>query len=138
MVHIRGAALDRIGLARPYTESCPFSVVELELDDPGSGEVMVRIEAGGVRHSDLSVVDGNRVRPPLLLGHEAAGIVERVGDGVDGLAEPIMPDLGSRRESLKIMACHIRQPRRNDRSRKGSPSRLGTFGSHRLNRRRGP
>ena len=49
----------------------------------GPGELLVRIEAAGVCHSDLSVVDGNRVRPtPMLLGHEAAGIVERVGDGV--------------------------------------------------------
>ncbi|MGZ4576623.1 MAG: alcohol dehydrogenase catalytic domain-containing protein, partial [Mycobacterium sp.] len=84
MFHIRGAVLDRIGLARPYTESRPISVGELDLDQPGSGEVMVRIEAAGVCHSDLSVVDGNRVRPvPMLLGHEAAGIVEAVGDPTD-------------------------------------------------------
>lgn len=82
MVHIRGAVLDRIGLPRPYAESRPISVVDLDLDRPGSGEVMVRIEAAGVCHSDLSVVDGNRIRPvPMLLGHEAAGIVEAVGDG---------------------------------------------------------
>jgi alcohol dehydrogenase len=87
MAHIRGAVLDRIGLARPYAESRPISVVELDLDQPGSGEVMVRIEAAGVCHSDLSVVDGNRVRPvPMLLGHEAAGIIEAVGDGVEDLA----------------------------------------------------
>jgi alcohol dehydrogenase len=87
MVHIRGAVLDRIGLTRPYAESRPISVVELDLDQPGSGEVMVCIEAAGVCHSDLSVVDGNRVRPvPMLLGHEAAGLIEAVGDGVDDLA----------------------------------------------------
>jgi alcohol dehydrogenase len=41
---------------------------------------LVRIEAAGLCHSDLSVVDGNRLRPvPMLLGHEAAGIVEQVG-----------------------------------------------------------
>ncbi|MGB8387561.1 alcohol dehydrogenase catalytic domain-containing protein [Mycobacterium sp.] len=80
MVRIRGAVLDRIGLARPYTESRPISVVELDLAPPGRDEIMVRIEAAGVCHSDLSVVDGNRVRPvPMLLGHEAAGIVEEVG-----------------------------------------------------------
>ena len=46
------------------------------------GELLVRIEAAGVCHSDLSVVDGSRVRPtPMLLGHEAAGIVEQVGEG---------------------------------------------------------
>jgi alcohol dehydrogenase len=86
MLQMRGAVLDRIGLARPYTESRPISVVELGLGQPCSGEVMVRIEAAGVCHSDLSVVDGNRVRPvPMLLGHEAAGIVEQLGDGVDDL-----------------------------------------------------
>jgi alcohol dehydrogenase len=87
MTHIRGAVLDRIGLSRPYAESRPISVVDLDLDRPGSGEVLVRIEAAGVCHSDLSVVDGNRVRPvPMLLGHEAAGIVEELGPGVDDLA----------------------------------------------------
>jgi alcohol dehydrogenase len=84
MSHIRGAVLERIGSPRPYAESRPISVTELDLDGPGAGEVMVRIEAAGVCHSDLSVVDGNRVRPvPMLLGHEAAGIVEAVGDGAD-------------------------------------------------------
>ncbi|MCV7079418.1 alcohol dehydrogenase catalytic domain-containing protein [Mycobacterium szulgai] len=87
MIHIRGAVLDRIGSPRPYARSKPISVVDLELDPPGSDEVLVRIEAAGVCHSDLSVVDGNRVRPvPMLLGHEAAGIVEVVGDGVNDLA----------------------------------------------------
>jgi alcohol dehydrogenase len=84
---IRGAVLERIGAPRPYADSRPISVVDLDLQDPGSGEVLVRIEAAGVCHSDLSVVDGNRVRPvPMLLGHEAAGIVEALGDGVDDLA----------------------------------------------------
>lgn len=87
MIHIRGAVLERIGSPRPYAETRPISVVDLELDGPGSGEVLVRIEAAGVCHSDLSVVDGNRVRPvPMLLGHEAAGIVEELGPGVSDLA----------------------------------------------------
>ncbi|MBD9330170.1 alcohol dehydrogenase catalytic domain-containing protein, partial [Mycobacterium tuberculosis] len=87
MPAIRGAVLDQIGVPRPYWRSKPISVVELHLDPPDRGEVLVRIEAAGVCHSDLSVVDGTRVRPvPILLGHEAAGIVEQVGDGVDGVA----------------------------------------------------
>lgn len=87
MFHIRGAVLNQIGLPRPYSRSKPISVDELDLDGPGRGEILVRIEAAGVCHSDLSVVDGNRVRPvPMLLGHEAAGIVEQVGDGVDDVA----------------------------------------------------
>ncbi|GAA2355045.1 alcohol dehydrogenase catalytic domain-containing protein [Nonomuraea africana] len=85
-MRIRGAVLEEIGRARPYTESRPLSVCDLELDPPGPGELLVRVEAAGVCHSDLSVVDGNRVRPvPMLLGHEAAGVVERIGPGVAGL-----------------------------------------------------
>ena len=80
---ITAAVLDEIGLSRPYAESRPLSVQELELDGPGPGELLVRIRAAGVCHSDLSVVDGNRPRPmPMVLGHEASGIVEQVGEGV--------------------------------------------------------
>ena len=86
-MRIRGAVLDEIGRARPYAQSRPLTVGELELEPPRAGEVLVRVEAAGLCHSDLSVVDGNRVRPvPMLLGHEAAGVVEQLGDGVDGLA----------------------------------------------------
>lgn len=83
---IRGAVLEEIGRARPYAQSRPLTVSEIELDPPGAGEILVRIEAAGLCHSDLSVVDGNRKRPvPMLLGHEAAGIVEQLGEGVSDL-----------------------------------------------------
>lgn len=83
----RGAVLVEIGRERPYASSRPIEVVDVELDPPGPGELLVRMEAAGVCHSDLSVVDGNRVRPvPMLLGHEAAGRVEQVGEGVDDVA----------------------------------------------------
>lgn len=83
---ITGAVLERTGDPTPYATSRPLSVVELELDPPGPREVLVRMEAAGVCHSDLSVVDGNRVRPvPMLLGHEGAGIVEETGSEVRGL-----------------------------------------------------
>ncbi|WP_375486365.1 alcohol dehydrogenase catalytic domain-containing protein [uncultured Mycobacterium sp.] len=83
MFRIRGAVLERIGLPRPYARSKPIKVAELDLAPPQNDEILVRIEAAGVCHSDLSVVDGNRVRPvPMLLGHEAAGIVEHIGDGI--------------------------------------------------------
>ena len=85
-MRIRGAVLERIGAAGPFAESRPLSVSELELADPGHGEILVRVEAAGVCHSDLSVVDGNRPRPvPMLLGHEAAGRIEQMGPGVSGL-----------------------------------------------------
>ncbi len=84
---IRGAVLEEIGRARPYGTSRPIVISELELDDPRPGEVLVRIEAAGICHSDLSVVNGSRVRPvPMLLGHEAAGRIEKLGDGIVDLA----------------------------------------------------
>jgi alcohol dehydrogenase len=62
-------------------------VEELDLDGPGQDEVLVRIRAAGLCHSDLSVVDGSRPRiMPMVLGHEAAGDVEAVGPGVTSLA----------------------------------------------------
>ena len=83
-MRIRGAVLETIGAPAPYAESQPLRVTELDLADPGDGELLVRIEAAGLCHSDLSVVDGNRVRPvPMLLGHEAAGIVEKIGGTSD-------------------------------------------------------
>ncbi|MDR5865397.1 zinc-dependent alcohol dehydrogenase family protein [Halomonas koreensis] len=84
---IRAAVLQAIGAERPYDESQPLAIEELELDPPGDGEVLVRIRAAGLCHSDLSVIDGNRPRPvPMALGHEAAGVVAAVGRGVTDLA----------------------------------------------------
>ncbi len=82
-MRIRGAVLATAGVARPYADAPALAVRELELDAPGPGEVLVRIVAAGLCHSDLSVIDGSRVRPlPMLLGHEASGVVERIGEGV--------------------------------------------------------
>ncbi|AWW39022.1 Zn-dependent alcohol dehydrogenase [Streptomyces cadmiisoli] len=62
-------------------------VDDLEVRDPGPGEVRVAITAAGLCHSDLSVVDGTIPFPaPVVLGHEGAGIVESVGDGVTHVA----------------------------------------------------
>lgn len=85
-IRILGAVLERSRAPRPYAASAPVSINEIELDLPGEGELLVRIEAAGICHSDLSVVNGDRPRPlPMLLGHEAAGIVEIIGDGVTGI-----------------------------------------------------
>lgn len=81
---IRAAVLHEMGLPRPYDKSQPLKIESLELDPPGEGEVLVKIHAAGLCHSDLSVIDGNRPRPtPMALGHEAAGEVVEVGRGVD-------------------------------------------------------
>ncbi|WP_237232971.1 zinc-binding dehydrogenase [Rothia nasisuis] len=84
---IRGAVLEEIGAAEPYASSKPITISDIQLDPPGPGELLVRIEAAGLCHSDLSVVNGNRPRPvPMLLGHESAGIIEEVGEGVTDYA----------------------------------------------------
>jgi Zn-dependent alcohol dehydrogenase len=83
---ITGAVLEEIGLPRPFADSRPITISELELGEPGPTEILVRLEAAGICHSDLSVVDGNRVRPvPMLLGHEAAGRVVEIGAEVRDL-----------------------------------------------------
>ncbi|MCI2419926.1 alcohol dehydrogenase catalytic domain-containing protein [Saccharopolyspora sp. K220] len=99
---IRSAVLRRSGAEQPYAVSCPLEVTELELAPPGSSELMVRIRAAEVCHSDLSVVDGNRPRPlPTALGHEAAGEVVEIGPGVtdvavgDHVVLTFMPSCGS-------------------------------------------
>jgi len=84
---VRAAVLRRSGLAHPYAESHPLSIETVNLSAPGPGEVLVRILAAGLCHSDLSVIDGVRPRPlPMVLGHEAAGEVVELGEGVEGLA----------------------------------------------------
>ncbi|MEO8506727.1 MAG: zinc-dependent alcohol dehydrogenase family protein [Betaproteobacteria bacterium] len=83
---IRAAVLNAIGARAPFAESKPLSIEEIDLDGPGHGEVLVKIAAAGLCHSDLSVINGDRPRPmPMALGHEAAGVVEAVGENVDDL-----------------------------------------------------
>lgn len=65
----------------------PFEPVELDLADPGPGEVRVKIAASGVCHSDHHLVTGATRHPmPLVAGHEGAGVVESVGADVRGVA----------------------------------------------------
>lgn len=83
---VRAAVLEKIGAAAPYEHSLPLRVQEVELDAPGSGEVLVRIRAAGLCHSDLSVINGSRPRPvPMVLGHESAGEVIEVAKDVRDL-----------------------------------------------------
>ena len=83
---IRAAVLEAIGLPAPYTESRPLKIRDVELDPPGPGEVLVRVHAAGLCHSDLSVISGDRPRPvPMVLGHESAGEVVECGAGVEDL-----------------------------------------------------
>jgi alcohol dehydrogenase len=83
---MKAAILEQMNLPRPYAQSKPLVISEVELDPPGPGEILIRIKAAGLCHSDLSVINGDRPRPvPMALGHEAAGIVEECGPGVTDL-----------------------------------------------------
>jgi Zn-dependent alcohol dehydrogenase len=86
-VIVRGAVLREMGLPAPYAESRPLAIEEVELDGPGPGELLVRVGAAGLCHSDLSVIDGSRPRVmPMVLGHEAAGEVIEAGPQAPGFA----------------------------------------------------
>jgi S-(hydroxymethyl)glutathione dehydrogenase / alcohol dehydrogenase len=79
-VKIRAAVLEEFGQ--------PLAVQEVELAEPQAGEVLVRLEACGVCHTDLYTASGADPSgyAPAVLGHEGAGVVEKVGDGVTSVA----------------------------------------------------
>ncbi|MEV6398797.1 zinc-binding dehydrogenase [Streptomyces sp. NPDC051907] len=76
---VRAAVLPAVG--------SPLEITDIELPEPGPGQVRVRLVAAGVCHSDLSLSNGTmRVPTPCVLGHEGAGVVVSVGDGVAHVA----------------------------------------------------
>ncbi|MFB7935144.1 Zn-dependent alcohol dehydrogenase [Streptomyces sp. NPDC056039] len=76
---VRAAVLPAVG--------SPLEITGIDLPDPGPGQVRVRLAAAGVCHSDLSLSDGTmRVPVPAVLGHEGAGTVVAVGEGVGHVA----------------------------------------------------
>src|SRR5919202_3582322 len=83
----KGAVLYEMEQAAPYAESQPLVGEDLELSEPGPGEVLVEVSHAGLCHSDLSVIDGSRPRVmPMVMGHEASGIVREAGSSVHDLA----------------------------------------------------
>jgi S-(hydroxymethyl)glutathione dehydrogenase/alcohol dehydrogenase len=102
---IRAAVLEEFG--------APLNVTEIELAEPGAGEVLVRLEACGVCHTDMYTASGADPSgyAPTVLGHEGAGIVERTGEGVSSVAP------GDRVVTLFSPQCreceHCRSPRTN-------------------------
>jgi alcohol dehydrogenase len=82
----RAAVLHALDKTAPFAHSRPLAIEEIELDPPGPGEVLVKMTAAGLCHSDLSVITGVRPRPvPMALGHEASASVMQVGSGVHDL-----------------------------------------------------
>ncbi len=87
-MQIKAAVLHEMGAPAPYADSQPLKIETLTLDPPGPGELLVQVKAAGLCHSDLSVINGSRPRPtPMALGHEAAGVVKQVGQGVTRFKE---------------------------------------------------
>lgn len=84
-MRMRAAVLRDCGKPRPYAESRPLMVEEVELDPPKKGEALVQIKAAGLCHSDLYAITGERARPtPMVIGHEAAGVIVELGPDVEG------------------------------------------------------
>jgi Zn-dependent alcohol dehydrogenase len=133
-----GAVVDAAGDA--------VRIEELEIDPPGPGEVLVRLVASGVCHSDLWAIEhGNWGAPfPMLLGHEGAGIVEEVGDGVEtpAVGDPVVlswavpcGSCGPCRRGVPRRCSHAWvQPPRVRRARDAAPLSgtlsLGTLATH--------
>lgn len=85
-MRVRAAVLRTSPVQKPYAETRPLSIEEVELAPPGRDEVLIKVEAAGLCHSDLSVINGDRPRQtPMVLGHEAAGVVVEPGAGVTDL-----------------------------------------------------
>jgi S-(hydroxymethyl)glutathione dehydrogenase / alcohol dehydrogenase len=104
-VKIRAAVLEEFAK--------PLNVTEVELAEPKAGEVLVRLEACGVCHTDMYTASGADPSgyAPAVLGHEGAGIVEKLGEGVSSVAP------GDRVVTLFSPQCreceHCRSPRTN-------------------------
>src|SRR5205823_9802942 len=104
-MRVRAAVLEEFGQ--------PLAVQELELEEPRAGEVLVRLAACGVCHTDMYTASGADPSgyAPAVLGHEGAGVVEAVGEGVTSVAP------GDRVVTLFSPQCreceHCRDPRTN-------------------------
>ena len=101
----------RMRAAVLYEIGKPLVVEEVELDPPQAGEVLVKLKATGVCHSDVHYYTGDLERtPPVILGHEGAGVVEAVGQGVtrvapgDHVIMTFLPSCG------KCHWCHVGEP----------------------------
>ncbi|OBA31663.1 S-(hydroxymethyl)mycothiol dehydrogenase [Rhodococcus sp. 852002-51564_SCH6189132-a] len=93
------------------SKGAPVEVVPIVIPDPGPGEVVVAIAACGVCHTDLHYREGGiNDEFPFLLGHEAAGVVESVGEGVDSVAVGDFVVLNWRAVCGQCRACKRGQP----------------------------
>ena len=105
---ITAAVLASTGHPGPYADSRPLTLAQIDLAEPGADELLVKIEAAGLCHSDLSVINGDRPRPmPMAIGHEAVATVMTCGANASGQFVPgdrvvlsFLPACGHCRECL--------------------------------------
>ena len=115
--------------------NAPLVIEEVTLDAPKAGEVLVRIAASGVCHSDLSVIDGTLPLPtPIVLGHEGAGVVEAVGPGVTSVKVGDHVVLSWRPQCNRCAYCLRGQPYLCDLASRMSLSGAMLDGTRRLRR----
>jgi S-(hydroxymethyl)mycothiol dehydrogenase len=101
----------RVNAVIARSKAAPVETVTILVPDPGPGEAVVRVQACGVCHTDLHYREGGITDDyPFLLGHEAAGIVERVGDGVTGVEPGDFVVLNWRAVCGQCRACRRGRP----------------------------
>lgn len=129
----RAAVIYEMSKPRPYADSKPLLIEEVDLEPPGFGEVLVRVRAAGLCHSDLSTINGDRPRQmPMVLGHEAAGEILECGPGVrdvavgDRVVLIFAPSCGS------CGACRAGYPGRCEPGQQANAAGLLLGGSRRL------
>jgi len=83
-IRCKAAVLRKVGAPRPWAQSKPISIEEVNLAPPKPVEMLVRIAGAGLCHSDLSMINGDRPRPvPIAIGHEGCGEVVELGSAID-------------------------------------------------------
>jgi alcohol dehydrogenase len=130
---IRAAVIREMGLEPPYAKSQPMKIEEVDLAAPGEREVLVQIKAASLCHSDLSTVNGDRPRQtPMVLGHEAAGVIINCGPGItdvgpgDHVALVFAPSCG------ECIACREGHPGRCEPGQKANAAGTLLGGAIRL------
>ena len=105
---IKAAILRQSGLPRPYSKSKPLLIEDVDLDPPKANEVLIKIKAVGLCHSDLVAISGERGKPmPIVLGHEAAGVITQIGDGVEGfeIGDHVVPSYVASCGHCEMCSC---------------------------------
>jgi S-(hydroxymethyl)glutathione dehydrogenase/alcohol dehydrogenase len=128
MIKIRAAVL--------YQADAPMVIEQAELEGPGPGEVLVRLSACGVCHSDLHILKGEWAgfEPPIVVGHEGSGIVKQAGEGVNDLSPGTPVVLGWKTHCGQCRECIAGRTHLCDQSPRVAESSTLTVNSQPIHR----